>query len=110
MLTEKVKDNYKSVVNDHNFITDALPRETINNLQKSAKLMVDAGFEKVCFQVYNSYQVALRILFPSERRIYNRVFSDSLSAISDLYFSELCRGAIIELLNFADSFANRSPS
>ncbi|PNY09568.1 leucine zipper protein [Trifolium pratense] len=143
MLTEKVKDNYKSVVTDHNFITDAIPHETINNLQKLVKLMVDAGFEKVCFEVYNIYrkewledlliskllrlgkmgfhdymigrwiktsEVALRILFPSERQLYNRVFSDSLSAASDIYFSELCRGAIIELLNFTDSFANRSPS
>ncbi|GAU13233.1 hypothetical protein TSUD_246030 [Trifolium subterraneum] len=143
MLIEKVKGNYKLVVTDHNFITDVLPHETINNLQKSAKLMVDAGFEKVCFEVYNSYRkewledllinkllrlgkmgfhdyvigrwiktsdISLRVLFPSERRLYNCVFSDSMSASSDVYFSELCRGAIIELLNFADSFANRSPS
>ncbi|WJX63694.1 hypothetical protein P8452_48551 [Trifolium repens] len=140
---EKVKGNYKLVATDHNFITDALPHETINNLQKSAKLMVDAGFEKVCFKVYINYrkkwledllinkllrlgkmgfqdyvigrwvktsEVSLRVLFPSERRLYNCVFSNPMSASSDLYFSELCCGAIIELLNFADSFANRSPS
>jgi hypothetical protein len=143
MLIEKVKGNYKLVATDHNFITDALPHETINNLQKSAKLMVDAGFEKVCFKVYINYrkkwledllinkllrlgkmgfqdyvigrwiktsEVALRVLFPSERRLYNCVFSNPMFASSDLYFSELCRGAIIELLNFADSFANRSPT
>jgi hypothetical protein len=143
MLIEKVKGNYKSVVTDENFITDSLPHETINNLNKTAKLMVDAGFEKVCFEVYNGYrkewledllinkllrlgkmgfqdyvigrwietsEVALRILFPSERLLYNCVFSNSMSASSDVYFSELCRGSIIELLNFADSFANGSPS
>ncbi|PNX94803.1 exocyst complex component, partial [Trifolium pratense] len=131
-----VKGNYKLVVTDHNLITDALPHETINNLHETAKLMVDAGFEKVCFEVYNSYrkqwledllgktgfqdyvvgrwiktsEVALKVLFPSERRLYNRIFSNSMSALSDLYFSELCHGAITELQNFADSFANRSPS
>jgi hypothetical protein len=40
MLIEKVKGNYKSVVTDKNFITDSLPRETINNLNETAKLMV----------------------------------------------------------------------
>ncbi|GAU13237.1 hypothetical protein TSUD_246070 [Trifolium subterraneum] len=136
MLIENVKGNYKLVVTDHNLITDALPHETINNLHETAKLMFDAGFEKVCFEVYNGYrkewlenllgkmgfqdyvigrwiktsEVALRVLFPSERRLYNCVFSNSMSASSDLYFSELCRGAVTELLNFADSFANRSPS
>ncbi|CAK8537900.1 unnamed protein product [Lathyrus sativus] len=143
MLLEQVKGNYKLVVADHNFIIDALSHETINNLQETAKLMVDAGFEKVCYEAYNTFrkewlkdllknkllrlgkmgfqdyvigrwiktsEVALRVLFPSERRLYNCVFSDSTSASSDLYFSELCRGATIELLSFADSFANRSPS
>ncbi|KAK2376581.1 exocyst complex component EXO70B1 [Trifolium repens] len=136
MLIENVKGNYRLVVTDHNFITDALPHETINNIQKSAKLMVDAGFEKVCFEVYNGYrkewledllgkmrfqdyvigkwiktsEVALRVLFPSERRLYNCVFSNSMSASSDLYFTELCHGSITKLLNFADSFANKSPS
>ncbi|WJX63695.1 hypothetical protein P8452_48552 [Trifolium repens] len=136
MLIENVKGNYKLVVTDHNFITDALPHETINNIQNSAKLMVDAGFEKVCFEVYNGYrkewledllgkmrfqdyvigkwiktsEVALRVLFPSERRLYNCVFSNSMSPSSDLYFTELCRGSITKLLNFADSFANQSPS
>jgi len=144
MVLEKVKGNYKLVVTDHNSITDALSHETINHLQETAKLMVDAGFEKECFEVYNSYrkewledllmnkclrmgkmgfqdyvigrwiktsEVALRVLFPGERRLYNRVFSDSTSSAScDLYFSEVCHGVTIELLSFADSFANRSPS
>ncbi|CAL5189725.1 unnamed protein product [Lathyrus oleraceus] len=143
MLLEKVKGNYKLVVADHNFIIDALSHETINNLQETAKLMVDAGFEKVCYEAYNTFrnewlkdllknkllrlgkigfqdyvigrwiktsEVALRVLFPSERRLYSCVFSNSTSASSDLHFSEICHGATIELLNFADSFANRSPS
>jgi len=33
-----------------------------------------------------------------------------MPALSDFYFSEGCHGATVELLSFADSFANRSPS
>ncbi|AES98872.1 exocyst subunit exo70 family protein [Medicago truncatula] len=105
--------------------------------------MVDSGFEKECYEIYNSYRkewledllinkllalrkmefqdymigrwiktskVALRILFPSERQLYDGVFSEFNSESSDHYFSDVCHGAIIQLLNFADSFANRSPS
>lgn len=143
MLLQKVKGNYKLVMTDHNFIIDSLLPETINNLLNTVKLMVDSGFEKECYEIYNSYRkewledllinkllalrkmefqdymigrwiktskVALRILFPSERQLYDSVFSEFNSESSDLYFSDVCHGAIIQLLNFADSFANRSPS
>ncbi|CAJ2652723.1 unnamed protein product [Trifolium pratense] len=142
MLLEKVKGNYKLVVTDHNFILDAIPDETINNLRETVKLMVDAGFEKECSDLYISLRkewlkdllinkllglrkmgfqdymigrwikaskVALRILFPCERRLYDRVFSESFMS-SDLCFSEICRRATIQLLDFADSFMNQSPS
>jgi hypothetical protein len=128
-------------VTDHNFIIDALLPETINNLHETAKLMIDAGFERECYEIYNSYReewledllinkllalrkmgfqdyvigrwiktskVALKILFPSERQLYDRVFSESNS--SNLYFSRTCSGAMIQLLNFSVAFANRSPS
>lgn len=54
--------------------------------------------------------VALRILFPSERRICERVFFGYPSA-SDLSFMEVCRGSTIQLLNFADAVAisSRAP-
>lgn len=54
--------------------------------------------------------VALRILFPSERRLCDRVFF-GFSAASDLSFMEVCRGSTIQLLNFADAVAigSRSP-
>ena len=54
MLLEKVKGNGKLVVTDHNFIIDALPDETINCLHKMVKLMMDAGFEKECSNLYIS--------------------------------------------------------
>ncbi|KAK7301677.1 hypothetical protein RJT34_12548 [Clitoria ternatea] len=57
--------------------------------------------------------VALKILFPSERRLCDRVFSglSSSAAAADLPFMEVCRGSVIQLLNFADAVAigNRSP-
>ncbi|KAK2376587.1 exocyst complex component EXO70B1 [Trifolium repens] len=143
MLLENVKGNYKLVATDHNFILDAIPAETIDNLRETVKLMVDAGFEKECFDLYinlrkewledllinkllglrkmgfldykigrwiKASKVALRILFPSERRLYDKVFSGSFFIASDLCFSKVCRGVTIQLLNIADSFVNQSPS
>ncbi|GFZ01700.1 exocyst subunit exo70 family protein B1 [Actinidia rufa] len=54
--------------------------------------------------------VALRILFPSERRLCDRVFL-GFSSSSDLSFMEVCRGSTTQLLNFADAVAigSRSP-
>ncbi|KAF7833808.1 exocyst complex component EXO70B1-like [Senna tora] len=54
--------------------------------------------------------VALRILFPSERRLCSHVFF-GFSSASDLSFMEVCRGSTIQLLNFADAVAigSRSP-
>ncbi|KAF2290264.1 hypothetical protein GH714_006691 [Hevea brasiliensis] len=54
--------------------------------------------------------VALRILFPSERRLCDRVFF-GFSSAADLSFMEVCRGSTIQILNFADAVAigSRSP-
>ncbi|KAH6814496.1 exocyst subunit exo70 family protein B1 [Perilla frutescens var. frutescens] len=54
--------------------------------------------------------VAFRILFPSERRLCDRVFL-GLSTAADLSFMEVCRGSTIQLLNFADAVAigSRAP-
>ncbi|GAB4824321.1 hypothetical protein Ancab_007209 [Ancistrocladus abbreviatus] len=54
--------------------------------------------------------VALRILFPSERRLCDRIFY-GFSSASDRSFMEVCRGSTIQLLNFADAIAisSRSP-
>ncbi|CAO2824860.1 unnamed protein product [Amaranthus hypochondriacus] len=53
---------------------------------------------------------SLRILFPSERRLCDRIFSGYRST-SDFAFMEVCRGSVIQLLNFADAVAisSRSP-
>ncbi|GAA0138578.1 membrane traffic protein [Lithospermum erythrorhizon] len=54
--------------------------------------------------------VTMRILFPSERRLCDRVFSGFNSA-ADLSFMEVCRASTIQLLNFADAVAigSRAP-
>ncbi|KDP45755.1 hypothetical protein JCGZ_17362 [Jatropha curcas] len=54
--------------------------------------------------------VALRILFPSERRLCDRVYF-GFSSAADLSFMEVCRGSTIQILNFADAVAigSRSP-
>ncbi|KAK3022282.1 hypothetical protein RJ639_045389 [Escallonia herrerae] len=54
--------------------------------------------------------VALRILFPSECRLCDRVFF-GFSSAADLSFMEVCRGLAIQLLNFADAVAigSRAP-
>lgn len=54
--------------------------------------------------------VFLRILFPSERRLCDRVFF-GFSSAADLSFMEVCRGSAIQLLNFADAIAigSRAP-
>lgn len=51
--------------------------------------------------------VAFRILFPSERRLCHRIFA-GLPAISDLSFSEACRGPAMQLLRFGDAIALHS--
>ncbi|XP_077213592.1 exocyst subunit exo70 family protein B1 [Tasmannia lanceolata] len=55
--------------------------------------------------------VALRILFPSERRLCDRIFSGISPSVSDLCFMEVCRGTAIQLLTFVEavSIGSRSP-
>ncbi|KAG9445432.1 hypothetical protein H6P81_016772 [Aristolochia fimbriata] len=48
---------------------------------------------------------ALKILFPSERRLVDRIFSGLPASFTDLTFMEVCRGAAIQILNFADAIA-----
>jgi len=54
--------------------------------------------------------VSLRILFPSERRLCDRVFY-GFGSVNDSSFMEVCRGAVVQILNFADAVAigSRSP-
>jgi len=128
-----------------NFMIDALPTDTIDNLQKTAKLMISTGFDKDFSDVYISFRreflkeslsrlgmqklsveevqnvswqdfrdkigrwikasnVAFKILFPTERRLCDRIFF-GFSSAADLSFTDVCRESTLELLNFADAIA-----
>ncbi|KAK2430436.1 exocyst complex component EXO70B1 [Trifolium repens] len=54
-------------------------------------------------------KVALKILFPAERQLCNLVFF-GFSTVTDLSFTEVCRGCTNYLLNFGDAVANGSRS
>nr|XP_025626451.1 exocyst complex component EXO70B1 [Arachis hypogaea] len=56
----------------------------------------------------NASNVSLRILFPSERRLCDRVFSGGSAA--DIAFGEVCREPVTQLLRFADAVASHSRS
>ncbi|XP_045829001.1 uncharacterized protein LOC123920744 isoform X1 [Trifolium pratense] len=56
-----------------------------------------------------AFNVTLKILFPGERQLCDRVFSGFASA-ADFSFIEICRESIVQLLNFADSIAAGSHS
>ncbi|KAJ8440232.1 hypothetical protein Cgig2_023997 [Carnegiea gigantea] len=58
----------------------------------------------------NSAVFSLRVLFPSERRLCDRVFY-GFPTTADFSFMEVCRGSATQLLNFADAVAisSRSP-
>jgi hypothetical protein len=55
MLLQMMKGNYKLVLTDRTLIIDALLPET-NNFHETVKLAVDSGFEKECYEIYNSYR------------------------------------------------------
>jgi len=53
--------------------------------------------------------VAFKILFPTERRLCDRIFF-GFSSTADLSFMDVCRESTLQLLKFADAIALGSPS
>ncbi|RDX70799.1 Exocyst complex component EXO70B1, partial [Mucuna pruriens] len=66
-------------------------------------------FQYYIFRWMKAVNVALRILFPSERQLCDRIFM-GFSSVAGFCFTEVCRGATIQLLNFAEAVASGSPS
>ncbi|KAF6174112.1 hypothetical protein GIB67_020294 [Kingdonia uniflora] len=83
-----------------------LRKFSIEEVQK----MVWSDLEDEIEKWTKAAKVALLILFPSERRLCDRIFF-GLASAADLAFMEVCRGSTIQLLNFADAVAigSRSP-
>lgn len=83
-----------------------LQKLSIDEIQKMQWPELEDEIEKWI----KAINVALRILFPSERRLCDRVFF-GFSSAADLSFMEVCRGSTIQLINFADAVAigSRAP-
>lgn len=94
------------------FLEESLSRlglhrqRSIDEVQKMAWAEIEDEIERWSKAIV----VSLRILFPSERRLCDRVFF-GLPEASDLAFMEVCRGAAVQLLNFSDAIAigSRAP-
>lgn len=83
-----------------------LPKLSIDEVQRMQWTQLEDEIERWI----KAINVTLRVLLPSERRLCDRVFS-GFPSDADLSFTEVCRGSIIQLLNFADAVAisSRSP-
>ncbi|KAL2899232.1 Exocyst complex component EXO70B1 [Bienertia sinuspersici] len=83
-----------------------LQKYSTEEVQKLPWPELEDEIERWC----KSANFSLRILFPSERRLCDRVFF-GFASTSDFAFMEVCRGSAIQLLNFADAIAisSRSP-
>ncbi|KAA8543696.1 hypothetical protein F0562_021558 [Nyssa sinensis] len=93
------------------FLEESLSRLGLQKLSiEEVQKMPWSDLEDEIERWIKAVNVALRILFPSERRLCDRVFF-GFSSAADLSFMEVCRGSTIQLLNFADaiSIGSRAP-
>ncbi|KAK4790350.1 hypothetical protein SAY86_017654 [Trapa natans] len=93
------------------FLDESISRLGLQKLSiEEAQKMPWQDLEDEIERWIKAMNVAVRILFPSERRLCDRVFS-GLSPTADFSFMEVCRGSMVQLLNFADavSIGSRSP-
>ncbi|XP_057789779.1 exocyst complex component EXO70B1-like [Salvia miltiorrhiza] len=83
-----------------------LPKLSIDEVQRMPWTQLEDEIERWI----KAINVTLRVLLPSERRLCDSIFS-GFPSDADLSFIEVCRGSIIQLLNFADAVAisSRSP-
>lgn len=82
-----------------------LQKLSTDDVQKLPWPELEDEIERWC----KSAVFSLRILFPSERRLCDRIFF-GFPPTSDFAFMEVCRGSAIQLLNFADAVAKSSRS
>ncbi|KAK7322578.1 hypothetical protein VNO77_25966 [Canavalia gladiata] len=133
-VSEHVREHLRgSLGPDINLVSDTLPARLINELHNTVMVLVEAGAEseKNCCDVYSSWRrqfleecllrcelqeinsenwidvctVTVRILFPNERRLCDRVFQ-GFSSTADFSFTEICEDLTLRLLNFVTNFAS----
>ncbi|EEF37746.1 exocyst complex component EXO70B1 [Ricinus communis] len=93
------------------FLEESMSRLGVQKLSiEEVQKMVWQDLEDEINKWIKASNVALRILFPSERRLCDRVFF-GFSSAADLSFMEVCRVSTVQILNFADAVAigSRSP-
>lgn len=93
------------------FLEESLSRLGLQKLSiDEVQRMAWSDLEDQTERWIKAANVALRVLFPSERRLCDRIFF-GFSSSADLSFMEVCRGSTIQLLNFADAVAlgSRAP-
>ncbi|XP_068668414.1 exocyst complex component EXO70B1-like [Aristolochia californica] len=78
-----------------------LEKRSIEEVQKTPWAQLEDEIDRWV----KTAKVALKILLPSERRLIERIFSGLPPSFTDLTFMEVCRGAAIQILNFADAIA-----
>ncbi|MED6192434.1 hypothetical protein PIB30_010067 [Stylosanthes scabra] len=104
-ITYMIDQVPEALVNDPNFLADRISPQVESQLnvhQKKNKMEKERI--KKWIKVSN---IALRILFPNERRLCHRVFGSSFD-ISNKCFMQICSELARILLDFADHFAKNS--
>ncbi|CAH1418063.1 unnamed protein product [Lactuca virosa] len=95
------------------FLEESLSRLGFLGLQNSSKPLEDADNDVEIEKWVKAINMAVRVFYPSERRLCDRVFgySSSTAAAADLSFMDVCRVSTMELLNFANGIAmgSRAP-
>lgn len=86
---------------EESFARLGLLKRSIEEVQKMAWSDLEDEIERWT----RGATVALKILFPSERRLCDRIFAGIPPSVADLAFMEVSRGATIQLLTFADAVA-----
>ncbi|KAI3760375.1 hypothetical protein L1987_50770 [Smallanthus sonchifolius] len=95
------------------FLEESLSRLGFSGLQKSKAALRDEDDEIEIDKWIKAINMAVRVFYPSERRLCDRVFgySSATAAAADLSFMEACRVSSMELLTFANGVAmgSRAP-
>ncbi|XP_076904026.1 exocyst complex component EXO70B1-like [Bidens hawaiensis] len=95
------------------FLEESLSRLGFLGLQKSSSALRDDDDEVEIDKWIKAINMAVRVFYPSERRLCDRVFgySSATAAAADLSFMEACRVSSVELLKFANGVAmgSRAP-